>query len=224
MVQDPLSLFSTPMLSLNIPKDDCGSNYRKSSNRTRHPIENRHSIKEAVPHHHQVMLPPTEDWILFPDEVVKCKNPRVRNVQNRTTPKSYLRKEKSLESLQPSRIACAGTSKASSHPLAAHDSQDCARSLRSSDQLGIIEKSLDTTTNDGGSNPPKMKRPPRLPTPDLSEVDEDEFWSCCYASASGKSGYFGDLDTLLGSATVRSVLTRSQELGKIFEMSYFERD
>lgn len=211
------------MLSLTIPKNDCGSNYRTSSNRTQHPIETRHSIKEAVPHH-QVMLPPIEDWILFPDEVIKCKNPRVRNVQNRTTPKSYLRQEKSLEGFPSSRIACTGTSKAPSHPLAAHDSQDCGRSLRSSDQLGIIEKSLDTTTNDVGSNPPKMKRPPRLPTPDLSYVDEDEFWSCCCASASGKSGYFGDLDTLLGSATVRSVLTRSQEQVKILEMSYFERD
>lgn len=223
MLQDQVSLFSTPVLSLTIPKKDCRSNNRKSSNRTRHSIENRHSIKKAVPHHHQVMLPPTEDWILFPDEVIKCKNPRVRDVQNRTA-HSYLRQEKSLEGFQLSQIACAGSSKASSHPLAAQDSQDCARSLRSSDQLNIIEKSLDTTTNDFGGNPPEIRRPPRLPTPDFSEVDEDEFWSCCCASTSGKSGYFGDLDTLLGSATVRSVLTRSQEQIKVLEMSFFERD
>lgn len=196
------------MLSLAIPKNDCGSNYRASSNRIRQTIETRHSIKEVAPHHHHVMSPQIEDWILFPDVVTKCKNPRVRNVQNRTSPKSYLRQEKSLEGRFPSsRTTCAGTTKAASQSLAARDPQDRGRSLRSPDQLGIIEKSLDTATKDVGSNPPMMKPPPRLPTPDLSDVDEDDFWPCCGASASSKSDYLGDLDILLGSATVRSFLT-----------------
>ncbi|MCJ1349844.1 hypothetical protein MMC31_008086 [Peltigera leucophlebia] len=182
------------MLSLPIPKNDCGGNYPAPSNRTRQPVETRHFIKEVAPHHHQVMLPRIEDWILFPDEVIKYKNPRVRNVQNRTPPKSYLRQEKSLEDRFPSSgTAYAGTTRAPSKSLAAHDSQDRGRSLRSSDQRGII---LDTATNDVDSNLLKMKPPPRLPTPDLSDVDEDEFWSCCGASASSR------LDTLLGSATV----------------------
>ena len=34
--------------------------------------------------------------------------------------------------------------------------------------------------------PPPAPLPPRLPTPDLSDVDEDAFWSCCRHSKSSK--------------------------------------
>lgn len=174
------------MLSLAISKNDCGNNYPALSNRTRQPVETRQFIQEVAPHHHQV---PLQDWVLFPDDkVIKCKTPRVRNVRNRTASKSSLRQKKGPEGRFPSsRIACVGTTKASSQSLAAHDSQDRDRSLRLSDQLDIIEKSLDTAAKDVGSNPPKLKPPPRLLTPDLSDVDEDGFWLCCGASASSKS-------------------------------------
>ena len=38
----------------------------------------------------------------------------------------------------------------------------------------------------GATTPPPAPLPPRLPTPDLSDVDEDAFWSCCKASESSK--------------------------------------
>ena len=38
----------------------------------------------------------------------------------------------------------------------------------------------------GAMTPPPAPLPPRLPTPDLSDVDEDAFWSCCRPSERNK--------------------------------------
>lgn len=38
----------------------------------------------------------------------------------------------------------------------------------------------------GSMTPPAAPLPPRLPTPDLSDVDEDAFWSCCKPFESSK--------------------------------------
>ena len=42
----------------------------------------------------------------------------------------------------------------------------------------------------GAVTPPPAPLPPRLPTPDLSDVDEDAFWSCCRPSESSKCSNF----------------------------------
>lgn len=176
------------MLSLSSSKNDCEINQQQSSNRTRQPTKIRHSIKEVVLHH-PMMSPPMEDWILFPDEVIKCKSSSVRNSRNHTASKSSLRPDKSLECLSSStQTASIAIKKSSSQSLIAHASQDGSRSLRTSDQPGFIKKSLDTATKDIGGKPPKVKAPRRLPTPDLSDAEEDDFWSCCGSAASGRSG------------------------------------
>lgn len=176
------------MLSLATPNNDSGSNHQQSSNRTQKPTKIRHSIKEVVVHHH-MMSPAMEDWILFPDEVIRCKNSSVRTLQNRKTPKSSLRPDKSLECPSTSKqTASTMTKESSSQSLIAHESQDRSRSLRTSDQLGVIKKSLDTATKDIGANPPKVKAPQRLPTPELSDMEEDGFWSCCGSAESSRSG------------------------------------
>ena len=38
--------------------------------------------------------------------------------------------------------------------------------------------------------PPPAPLPPRLPTPDLSDVDEDAFWSCCRPTESSRCSNF----------------------------------
>lgn len=176
------------MLSLTNFKNGSESNHQQSSNRTRQQTKIRHSIKEVVVHH-PMMSPAMEDWILFPDEVVRCKNSSVRNPQNHKSPESSLRPDKGLEC--PSlgaQTASATIRKSSSQSLIAHESQDRSRSLRTSDQLGSFKKSLDTGTKDVVRNPPKAKTPRRLPTPDLSDVEEDAFWSCCSSADSSRSG------------------------------------
>lgn len=174
------------MLSLTNSKNGSESNHQQSSNRTRQQTKKGHSIKEVVLHH-PMMSPALEDWVLFPDEVVRCKNSSVRNSQNH--PKSSLRPDKGLECPSLSAQTASMTKKkSSSQCLIAHESQDRSRSLRTSDQLGSIKKSLDTATKDVGRNPPKVKAPRRLPTPDLSDVEEDAFWSCCSSADSSRSG------------------------------------
>ena len=175
------------MLSLSTSKRDSDIN-QQSSNRNRQPTKIRHSIKEVVLHHPK-MSPPMEDWILFPDEVIKCKNSSVRNPHNQTASKSSFRPDKSLEGLSSStQTASTTTKKSSSQSLIAHASQDLSRSLRASDKPDSIKKSFDIATKDIGGKPPKVKAPRRLPTPDLSEVEEDDFWSCCGSAASSRSG------------------------------------
>lgn len=174
------------MLSLTNSKNGPERNHQESSNSTRQQTKARHSIKEVVVHHH-MMSPAVEDWILFPDEVVRCKNSSVRNPQNR--PKSSPRPDNGLDCPSVSAQTASTTiKKSSSQYLIAHESQEHSRSLRTSDQLGSIKKSLDTATKDVGRNPPKVKAPRRLPTPDLSDVEEDAFWSCCSSSDSSRSG------------------------------------
>lgn len=175
------------MPSLTNSKNGSESNHQQSSNRTRQQTKTRHSIKEVVLHHH-MMSPALEDWILFPDEVVRCKNSSVRNPQNR--PKSSLRPDKDHDCPSlPAQTASTTIRKSSSQCLIAHESQDRSRSLRTSDQLGSINKSLDTAPKDvGRRSPPKVKAPRRLPTPDLSDVEEDAFWSCCSSADSSRSG------------------------------------
>lgn len=176
------------MLSLTNSKNGSASNRQQSSNRSRQQTKIRHSIEEVVLHH-PIMPPALEDWILFPDEVVKCKNSSVRNPQNHTAPKSSLRSDKGLECPSLSAQTASTTIKnSSSQYLITHESQDRSRSLRTSDQLGSINKSLDTATKDVGRNPLKVKAPRRLPTPDLSDVEEDIFWSCCSSAESSRSG------------------------------------
>lgn len=163
------------MLSLTNPKNGSESNHQQSSNLTRRQTKIRYSIKEVVIQY-PLMSPALEDWILFPNEVVRSKNSSVRNPQNH--PKSSLRPDKGLECPSLSAQTASTTKKKSSSQCLAHESQDRSRSLRTSDQLGSIKRPLDTATNDVGRNPPKMKAPRRLPTPDLSDVEEDVFWSC----------------------------------------------
>lgn len=166
-------------------KNGSESNHQHSSNRTR---QQRDSIKEVVLHY-PMMSPALEDWVLFPDEVVRCKNSSVRNPQNHTAPKGSLRSDRGLAcSSLSAQTASTTIKKSPSQCLIAHESQDRSRSLRTSDQLGSIKKSLDTATGDVDRNPPKVKAPQRLPTPDLSDVEEDAFWSCCSSVDSSRSG------------------------------------
>ncbi|MCJ1342533.1 hypothetical protein MMC31_000719 [Peltigera leucophlebia] len=133
------------------------------------------------------MSPPMEDWVLFPDEVIKCKNSSVRNPQSHAASRSSLRPDKSLGCpSSATQTASITTMKPSSQSLIAHASQDRSRSLRTSDQPDFIKKSLDTATKDIGGKPPKVKASRRLPTPDLSDLEEDDFWSCCGSAASSR--------------------------------------
>lgn len=66
--------------------------------------------------------------------------------------------------------------------------------------------------------PPPAPLPPRLPTPDLSDVDEDAFWSCCRSSKSSRcsnpnQGRTNDTDEDVGYASRREV-DESDELAE----------
>ncbi len=120
-----------------------------------------------------------EDWILFPDEVIKCKKSSVRNVPNPSATKSSLQHLEILN--RQSSTAPAGNmnkKKATSH-IHTSESRNPTQSFPiSADQRGTTKNSVGTGSKDVARNPPNIKFPERFPTPDFSDI-EDDFWLCC---------------------------------------------
>ena len=134
--------------------------------------------KKIMIHQSESPLPP-DDFILFPQDVVKEKHSSVRDVKSR--------KPTALES-----------TKRSSLPIARHyvdepkaptsSRRDVRR--RSERPLCLTHMSTVNCTVDCANAtplaylkmPPKAPSPPRLPTPDVSDVEEDDLWSCCESS------------------------------------------
>lgn len=129
--------------------------------------------------HHPMATPPPEDWILFPDEVIITKHSSVRrrrsskikNPQPEDSRRPWIRRD-------PSKEKSADTS---------HVHQDAGRfkcipstPTKSPDSVAHARESNGCEAK----RQPKPKFPDRLPTPDLSDIEEDGFWSCCGSSES----------------------------------------
>lgn len=127
--------------------------------------------------HHLMAPPPPEDWILFPEEVIITKNSSVRG--NR--PCKLKRVSRTENSHQPW-IRRDRTDMESEGSRVRQDMQS------RTETLGVPSKphGAIAPTWEGKQrvtrNPPELKFPERLPTPDLSDVEEDGFWSCCGSS------------------------------------------
>ena len=160
---------STPLLlnmlssanSINPPN----SNHQSSTIPTQ-KSSNRKPLKEVVLHH-PLMPTPLEDWILFPDQLIHTKHSIVRDSRARQAKKRLQPEEPS----RPSSAYTTATSRATS-----------TSSRNTSDRPGDVAKSTSNVAEESPRNPPRMKTPQRLPTPDLSDVEQDSFWSCCGSS------------------------------------------
>lgn len=138
--------------------------------------------------HHPLTSPPLEDWVLFPDQVIHTKHStvrdsRVRQVKERLQP---------AELSRPSLVGTTETSRATSTSsritsvFSFKEEQRHQSNLsRPLDRPGNIGKSASSVAEESLRNPPRVKVPQRLPTPDLSDVEEDGFWSCCGSSEGG---------------------------------------
>lgn len=150
-------------------------------------IKNGKHSKKVMIHQSGSPLPP-DDFTLFPQEVVKEKNSNVRNGKPRrpTAPKSATRSSSlkprhhviDRKALTPSlcdarrppeRLVCL------THMSTVNCTVDCVNVKANAKPLAHLEM------------PPKAPSPPRLPTPDVSELEEDDLWSCCGSSWSSLS-------------------------------------
>ena len=146
--------------------------------------KNKHSRKVTI-HQSGSPLPP-DDFVLFPQDVVKEKHSSMRHAK-------------------PRKSSAPKSAKGSSSPMPRHHviepkvhtpSQRNARNLPERSlclsHMSTVNCTVDCANADAKplaylKTPPRAPSPPRLPTPDVSDLDEDDLWSCCGSSWSSLS-------------------------------------
>ncbi|MCJ1464116.1 hypothetical protein MMC07_002729 [Pseudocyphellaria aurata] len=152
-------------------------------NRTQN-ANNGKSLKAVVLHHPLLSTPP-EDWVLFPEQIIRKKHSSVRNFRARQA-KERLQPAKPSRS-SPTRTtelsrSISITSRSESTSVSTEEPRDQSDSSSKLDRPRDVAKSNSNVAIESPREPPKVKAPQRLPTPDISDVEEDGFWSCCGSS------------------------------------------
>ncbi|KAI4181000.1 MAG: hypothetical protein L6R41_006878 [Letrouitia leprolyta] len=124
---------------------------------------------------------PIEDWILYPDEVVVTKHSSVKERRGNSE-KSY--SDSKVCSIKTTRPEMPPTPPGS-NPASTEDERALKKTITYTRKAPQSTQGQPTS---GAFIPPtladgKARRGVsfhhRLPTPDISDVDEDEFWACC---------------------------------------------
>ena len=163
-----------------------GSNHQSSTIRARKSSLGN-PLKKAVLHH-PLTSPPLEDWVLFPDQVIHTKHSTVRDSRMRQAKEHLQPAELSRLSLvSTTETSCATSTSSRIISISSFKEEQRHQSNSSStlDRPSNIGKSTSNVAEESRRNPPRVKVPQRLPTPDLSDVEEDGFWSCCGSSEGG---------------------------------------
>lgn len=134
--------------------------------------------KKVMIHQSGSPLPP-DDFVLFPQDVVKEKHSSVRNARPRKSkspksakvpsspmPRNHVIEPKAPTPSRQDASRHSGRSFCLEHMSTVNCTVDCANG----------KPQVQTKM------PPKAPSPPRLPTPDLSDLEEDDLWSCCGSS------------------------------------------
>ncbi len=156
--------------------------------RTQQAISSMNAIpkqprKQNVVVHNTMTATPAEDWILYPNNVITVENSTVRD---RTTEKA--RRQPHTKSTQANMMTVRPMmppTPPGSSPAQSERERAAKRNgaLRSQDLRDLNDRPTSGATSapTEASQRPRTDSsyPYRLPTPDLSDVDEDEFWACC---------------------------------------------
>ena len=146
--------------------------------------KSKHSRKITI-HHSESPLPP-DDFVLFPQDVVKEKHSSIRDAKPRksTAPKKVKVSSSPMPRhhvIEPSTLT--PPQRTSRRPS---DRPSCLTHM-STVNCTVACANADTKPLAYLKTPPKAPSPPRLPTPDVSDVEEDDLWSCCGSSWSSLS-------------------------------------
>lgn len=177
------SVPSTPIMpSINSTINNKASIDQTSWNQVVKTTKSKKSKKVTI-HQSGSPLPP-DDFVLFPQDVVKEKHSSVRDAKPRkpTAPKSA----RTSSSPRPRHHVI--------EPKATTSSRRTAR-MPSERPVCLTHMSTVNCTIDCVNakplaplnTPPKAPSPSRLPTPDVSDLEEDALWSCCGSSWSSLS-------------------------------------
>ncbi|KAL8717294.1 MAG: hypothetical protein Q9225_005442 [Loekoesia sp. 1 TL-2023] len=124
---------------------------------------------------------PTEDWTLFPDDIVRSKHSSIK--ERRGT------RQKSHSNPKICNGKIVWPEMPPTPPGSSPAPKEYERTIeRANACTHDTPQSLHHRPTFGPSDPPAVadertrthrSYPYRLPTPDISDVDEDEFWACC---------------------------------------------
>lgn len=140
----------------------------------------KHSKKIVI--HQSGSPPPPDDFVLFPQEIVKEKHSSLRDAKARkaTAVKSAQRSSSPMP--RQHRKAPIHSQRDSRRPS---ERPVCLTHMSTVNcTINCINANANAKPLAHSKVPPKAPSPPRLPTPDLSELDEDDLWSCCESTLS----------------------------------------
>ncbi len=136
------------------------------------------SPKKVTIHQSGSPLPP-DDFVLFPQDVVKEKHSSVRDAKPRKSnaaksAKGSMSRMPRHRVIEPKTLASSGrdTRRSLERPvcLTHMSTVNCTVNYTNAKPLACL------------TIPPKAPSPPRLRTPDVSDLGEDDLWSCCGSS------------------------------------------
>lgn len=152
---------------------------------TQQPSRNRRCpSKQVLLLHHQMPMPLSDDWVLFSQEMTTEKHSSVRRTKLRANVRSAsARRQRVLSPDSPEHETKAATAEM-------NVTQRLRKPYRPSTCLNHMSaRNCTPACSDvrPPPPPPKAPSPPRLPTPDLSDVEDDDLWTCCRFSESNSS-------------------------------------
>ena len=136
------------------------------------------SMKEVVLHQ-PAPSPPTQDWVLFPEDVIVDKYSIRREARSRKVASA-------TETARPNKVSPAEEKM----EKAIANAQEYIKSRSQNEHLSEAcshrrTKALaDLAFQKSDVTPRQLHSRNRLPTPDLSDAEEDDLWSCCATSES----------------------------------------
>lgn len=166
----------TTLASLKLRNDD---NHRQQSSLASCGKQIKSKTPREVVLHHPMATPPPEDWILYPDEVIITKHSSVRRRRS-----CAIKDQQSEDSRRPWIRRDPIKEKSGETPHVLQDVQSLKKIPSTPSESPDSGAPAWEGNGCGAKRQPKLKFPERLPTPDLSDIEEDGFWSCCGSSES----------------------------------------
>lgn len=158
---------------------------------TQQPSKNhRHPSKQVLLHHHQMPMPLSDDWVLFSQEMTTEKHSSVRRTQPRTDARcASARRQKLLspDSHEYEIKPATAERNVIQRPRKPYRPSTRLNHMSARNCTPACSEVRPPPPPANMKVPPKAPSPPRLPTPDLSDVEEDDLWTCCSFPGSNAS-------------------------------------
>lgn len=134
--------------------------------------------KKVTIHQSGSPLPP-DDFVLFPQDVVKERHSSIRGAKSRKPNTTKSAKRASSPMPRHHVIEPKGATPSRQEARRPSRRPICLK------HMSTVNCTVDCANAKPPTHPkmpPKAPSPPRLPTPDLSDLEEDDLWSCCGSS------------------------------------------